>query len=90
MEERGHICNSLHAELFPGHCTEMLDTFSKSSNLSIRNFKLLFHHEEVCQFKIKVYIYIYIHESCSEITEGFIPCLYFTVKHFNLPYVAVE
>ena len=55
--------NPLNAELFPGHCTVMLDNIRKISNMLITNFKLLFHQEEVCQFEIKVY------ESCSEITE---------------------
>ena len=70
--------NPLNAELFPGHCTVMLDNIRKISNVLITNFELLFHPEEVCQFEIKMY------ESCSEITEVFFSCLYFTVKPFKV------
>ena len=57
--------NPLHAELFPGHCSVMLDNICNVSNILIRNFKCRFHQEEVCQFEIKGY------EICSEITEIF-------------------
>ena len=31
--------NPLHAELFPGNCTVMLDTFRKIANVLIRKFQ---------------------------------------------------
>ena len=53
--EDANDVNPLHAELFPGHCSVMLDNIRNVSNILIRNVKLRFHQEEVCQVEIKGY-----------------------------------